>query len=150
MWSMCGEEWAGGGEGGLQRCRSLPPPVPCIHGLCHFFPWFSPFRTNYFRHQNLIKDFARLISEGKCSQNSPAIAEAELACGKGTVSLFEIRISKQGAKKVVSNSPGLVDSVFNLPYGQVKYFEEFNAHKNCEINPAHQKILGASGNDIWT
>ena len=39
----------------------------------------------------------------------------------------------QHAKKVVSDSPGLVDfaiglvnSVLNLPNGQVKYFEEFN------------------------
>ena len=124
--------------------------LPCLAFTASviFSLGFLPFVQTIFRHQNLIKDFARLISEGKCSQNSPAIAEAESACGKGTVSLFEIRISKQGAKKVVSNSPGLVDSVFNLPYGQVKYFEEFNAHKNCEINSAHQKILGASGNDI--
>ena len=47
----------------------------------------------------------------------------------------------QSAKKVVSNSLGLVDfaiglviSVLNLPNGQVKYFEEFNLQKNCEIN----------------
>ena len=40
--------------------------------------------------------------------------------------------SKQRAKKVVSDSPGLVDfaiglvnSVFNLPDGQVMFFEEF-------------------------
>ena len=39
---------------------------------------------------------------------------------------------KQRAKKVVSDSPGLVDftiglvnSVFNLPDGQVMFFEEF-------------------------
>ena len=50
----------------------------------------------------------------------------------------------------MSDSPGLVDfaiglvnSVLNLPDGQVKYFEEFNLQKNCEINSAHQKILGA-------
>ena len=29
------------------------------------------------------------------------------------------------AKKVVSDSPGLVNSVFNLPDGQVMFFEEF-------------------------
>ena len=40
---------------------------------------------------------------------------------------------KQCAKRVVSDNPGLVDfaigllnSVLNLPDGQVKYFEEFN------------------------
>ena len=39
---------------------------------------------------------------------------------------------KQHAKKVLSNSPGLVDfdivvvnSVFNLPNGQVMFYEEF-------------------------
>ena len=57
----------------------------------------------------------------------------------------------QRAKKVVSDSPGLVDfairlvnSVLNLPNGQLKYFEEFNLQKNCEMNSAHQKIWGAS------
>ena len=29
---------------------------------------------------------------------------------------------------------GLVNSILNLPDGQVKYFEEFNLQKNCEIN----------------
>ena len=59
---------------------------------------------------------------------------------------------EQRAKKVVTDSPGLVDfaiglvsnSVHNLPDGQVKYFEEFNLENNCEINSAHQKILGAT------
>ena len=58
---------------------------------------------------------------------------------------------KQCAKRVVSDIPGLVDfaigllnSVLNLPDGQVKYVEEFNLQKNCEINSAHQKIWGAS------
>ena len=48
---------------------------------------------------------------------------------------------KQCAKKVASDSPrlvdfaiGLVNSVLNLPDGQVKYVEEFNLQKNCEIN----------------
>ena len=48
---------------------------------------------------------------------------------------------KQRAKKLVSDSPGLVDfaielvnSVLNLPDGQVKYVEEFILQKNCEIN----------------
>ena len=53
-------------------------------------------------------------------------------------------------KQCSIDSPGLVDfaiwlvnSVLNLPNGQVKYFEEFNLQRNCEINSAHQKILGA-------
>ena len=57
----------------------------------------------------------------------------------------------QRAKKVVSHSPGLVDfviglvnSVLNLPDGQVKFFEEFKLQKNCEINSAHQNVFGAS------
>ena len=60
-------------------------------------------------------------------------------------------ISMQCAKKVVSDSPGLVDfsiglvtSVLNLPHRQVKNFEEFDLQKNSEINAAHQNILGAS------
>ena len=57
----------------------------------------------------------------------------------------------QCAKKVVSDSPGLVDfaiglvnSVFNLPEGQVMFFEEFKYQKNYEINPARHKAFGAS------
>ena len=49
---------------------------------------------------------------------------------------------KQRAKKVVSDSPGLVNfamglvnSVINWPdNGQVNIFEEFKLQKNCEIN----------------
>ena len=55
------------------------------------------------------------------------------------------------AKKVVSDSPGLVDfaigrvySVFSLRDGQVMFFEEFKYQKNCEINSASQKVFGAS------
>ena len=58
--------------------------------------------------------------------------------------------NNQRAKKLVSDSPGLVDSaigllnsVFNLPDGQVMFFEEFEQQKNCEINSAHQKTFGA-------
>ena len=57
----------------------------------------------------------------------------------------------QGAKEVVSDSPGLVyiairlvNSVLNLPNGQVKFFVEFKLQKNCEINSAHQNVFGAS------
>ena len=37
---------------------------------------------------------------------------------------------------------GLVNSVFNLPDGQVMLFEE--QQKNCEINSGRQKTFGAS------
>ena len=57
----------------------------------------------------------------------------------------------QRTKKVVSDSPGLVDiatrlvnSVLNLPNELVKFFVEFKLQKNCEINSAHQNVLGAS------
>ena len=57
----------------------------------------------------------------------------------------------QHAKKVVSNSLGLVDFAIGLvnfelylPDGQVKFFERFKLKKNCEINSAHQNIFGAS------
>ena len=47
----------------------------------------------------------------------------------------------QRVKKVVSNSPGLVNIVLDLPEGQVKFFEEFKLQKNCVINPARQKVF---------
>ena len=57
----------------------------------------------------------------------------------------------QCAKKVVSDSPvlvdfaiGLVNSILNLPDGQVKFLEEFKLQKNCEINSVHQNPFGAS------
>ena len=49
-------------------------------------------------------------------------------------------------RKQFSDSPGLVDFatglvnyVFNLPNGQVMFFEEFEQQKNCDINSARQK-----------
>jgi len=55
----------------------------------------------------------------------------------------------QRAKKVVSDSTGLVDfaiglenSVLNLPNWQVKFFEEFKLQKNCEINLLVKTLLG--------
>ena len=52
-------------------------------------------------------------------------------------------------KKVVSDSQGLVDfairlvnSVLNLPDGQVKFFEEFKLQKYCEINLLIKMVLG--------
>ena len=62
----------------------------------------------------------------------------------------------QRAKKVVSDSPGLVDFAIrlvnftlNLPDGQVTFFMEFKLQKNCEINSVHQNVFGASLNGIW-
>ena len=37
---------------------------------------------------------------------------------------------------------GLVNSVINLPDGQVKFFEEFKLQKNCEINLLIKTLLG--------
>ena len=58
-------------------------------------------------------------------------------------------IKGQRAKKVVSDSPGLVDfaigqvnSVINLPDGQVTFFEEFKLQKNCEINLFIKTLFG--------
>ena len=55
----------------------------------------------------------------------------------------------QRAKKVVSDSPwlvdfaiGLVNSVINLPDGQVNFFEEFKLQKNCKINLLVKTFLG--------
>ena len=62
----------------------------------------------------------------------------------------ETSMPQQCTKKFLSNSLGLVDfaiglvnSVLNLPDGQVKYFAEFNSQKNYEINSAPKKMLGA-------
>ena len=62
-----------------------------------------------------------------------------------------MKAGSQPAKKVVSDSPGLVDfsiglvnSVFNLPDGQVIFFEEFEYQTNREINSALQTAFGAS------
>ena len=38
----------------------------------------------------------------------------------------------------------LANSVFNLPNGQVMFFEEFELQKIWEINSACQEALGAS------
>ena len=35
---------------------------------------------------------------------------------------------------LVDFAMGLVNSVFNLPNGQVNFFEKFKLQKNCEIN----------------
>ena len=55
----------------------------------------------------------------------------------------------QRAKKVVSDSPGLVDfairlvnSVINLPDRQVKFFEEFKLQKYCQINLLIKTFFG--------
>ena len=68
----------------------------------------------------------------------------------------ETSMPQQCTKKFLSNSLGLVDfaiglvnSVLNLPDGQVKYFAEFNSQKNYEINSAPKKMLGARWNDVW-
>ena len=63
---------------------------------------------------------------------------------------------RQHAKKVASDSPELVDfairrvnSVINLPDGQVNFFEEFKLQKNCEINLLVKVFLGLVEIDIW-
>ena len=69
---------------------------------------------------------------------------------------FKTLSEEHPAKKLVSDCPGLVDfaiglvnSVLDLPNGQVMCFEEFKLKKSCEINSAHQRAFGASWNDVW-
>ena len=57
--------------------------------------------------------------------------------------------NKQRAKKVVSNSPGLVDfaiglmnSVLNSPKGQVKFFGKFKFQENCNQCCLSNNFLG--------
>ena len=83
-----------------------------------------------------------------------ACRNAEMNMKSTTYAYQQIQLSSnkfinQRAKKVVSDSPGLVDfaiglvnSVFNLPDGQVIYFAEFEKQKNCEINSAREKAFG--------
>ena len=61
----------------------------------------------------------------------------------------EDAIKHQCAKKVVSDSPGLVNfaiglvnSVINLLDRQMKFFEEFQLQKNCEINVLIKTFFG--------
>ena len=70
------------------------------------------------------------------------------------LNIFPAIVCFQRAKKVVSDSPGLVDfairlakSVFNLPDRQVMFFEELVKQKKCEINKknsARRKAFGAN------
>ena len=48
----------------------------------------------------------------------------------------------QRAKKVVSDSPGLVDFAIGLVNSEVKFFEKFKSQKNCEINLLMKTTLG--------
>ena len=61
--------------------------------------------------------------------------EVLLQCGKKVVS---------DSQRLVDYVTGLVNSVLNLPDGQVKFSEEFKLQKNCKIDSAHQKGFGAS------
>ena len=56
---------------------------------------------------------------------------------------------RQSAKKVVSDSPGLVDfafglvnSVFNLPNGQVTFLEKFKLQNDCNQSCQSERVLG--------
>ena len=67
-----------------------------------------------------------------------------------TCDKFRIYCGQRG-KKVVSDSPGLVDFAIglvnfflNLPDGQVFFLALQIRQKNCEIISAHQNVFGAS------
>ena len=51
---------------------------------------------------------------------------------------------RQCAKKVVSDSPGLVDFAIGLVNFALNFFEEFKLQRNFEINSAHQNVFGGS------
>ena len=72
--------------------------------------------------------------------------------------LFRVQcwVQWQRAKKVVFDSPGLVALLsgqwilfFTCQMGKWSFFEEFKLQKNYVINPAYQKIFGASWNQFW-
>ena len=88
-------------------------------------------------------------SEGKLTAVSSETSRCRSILQSEAAVNFNVR--EQRAKKVLSDSPGLVDfaieivnSVLNLPDEQMKFFEEFKLQKNCLINPAYQKVFGAS------
>ena len=63
--------------------------------------------------------------------------------GKGAY-IHNRKVNKrQRAKKVVSDSPGLVDFAIGLVNFALNFFEEFKLQRNFEINSAHQNVLGA-------
>ena len=83
------------------------------------FKWQAIDKTN--------RDVPRLRDKGRLKG-----AEEEGGEGGGIANTKTKEVLPQRAKKVVSDSPGLVDfaiglvnSVFNLPDGQVMFFEEF-------------------------
>ena len=47
-----------------------------------------------------------------------------------------------GSPGLVDFAIGLVNSVFNLPDGQLNFFEKFKLQKNCEINLLIKTFLG--------
>ena len=47
---------------------------------------------------------------------------------------------RQRAKKVVSDSPGLVDFAIGLVNFALNFLEEFKLQTNFEINSAHQNV----------
>ena len=47
-----------------------------------------------------------------------------------------------GSPGLVDFAIGLVNSVFNLPDGQLNFFEDFKLQKNCEINLLIKTFLG--------
>ena len=70
---------------------------------------------------NILHAYDELFFLGKCGVKRSRLGSSQF-----------LTSNRQHAKKVVSNSPGLVDfpialvnSVFILPKGQVMYFKEF-------------------------
>ena len=125
---------------------------------CDFLCWQQQNIQSFFFSHNIIIRYSctRRCCKDRQSASLQIIKPALLAPHHKEHFTGETSMPQQCAKKVVSDSPGLVDfaiglvnSVFNLPDGQVKYFEEFNSRKNSEINSAPQKMLGASWNDVW-
>ena len=97
---------------------------------------FSPVKV-FAIVQNLIRKYQNLFSVAWTNIQSNAPLDNSLALYCLSMKLYDINKLEfthcQRAKKVVSNSPGLVDiairlvnSVFNLPNGQVKFVKEFD------------------------
>ena len=103
-----------------------------LYHLCPLFNlslyFFAPFALHRFDVNQIFHAVFSVITHSSTLVTMPFKARKEAQC----------------AKKVVSNSSGLVDFatglanfVLNLPDRQVEFFGEFTV-----INPAHQKKFG--------
>ena len=126
---------------------NLQEKVPSNKNYCKHYSCKNLLQTKYsLTNLNLLHK--KYSTKKSCVLNY----NLSLSFRNNEILVYCLKICiSQRAKKVVSDSPGLVDfaiglvnSVLNLRDGQVMFFEKFKLKKNCEINYARQKAFGAS------